>query len=69
MEGLTGAGFKPEIRDLSSFEDDYGLKPINGEDDDNGDDEEGDEEEGSDEIGGSEGYEIVEGHEEDFDAE
>jgi len=54
---------------LSSFEDDYGLKPINGEDDDNGDDEEGDEEEGSDEIGGSEGYEIVEGHEEDFDAE
>ncbi|KIW25842.1 uncharacterized protein PV07_08983 [Cladophialophora immunda] len=73
--GLKDAGFSPEIRDLNYFQDDYGLKPIDGEDeedDDDDDDEEedGDEDEdgredteGSDDIGGSEGYEIIEGNE------
>lgn len=73
-EGLTRAGFSPEIRDLSFFQDDYGLKPIDGADDgddDDDDDDDGEEEDrdDSDDVGGSEGYEIVEGHEVDLDAE
>ncbi|KAJ9606108.1 hypothetical protein H2200_009069 [Cladophialophora chaetospira] len=70
-DGLKEAGFTPEIRDLTSFQDDYGLKPIDGEDDENEDDGEDDEEEdendeGSDDVGGSEGYEIIEGHDDDL---
>ena len=69
-DGLKSAGFSPEIRDLNSFQDDYGLKPIGGEeeDDHNDGDDDDDENEGSDDIEGSEGYEIVEGHEDDLEA-
>ncbi|ETI26960.1 hypothetical protein G647_10059 [Cladophialophora carrionii CBS 160.54] len=68
-DGLKEAGFSPEIRDLNYFQDDYGLKPIDGEEDDNEDDEEEDKDEGddSDDIGGSEGYEIVEANEDDLE--
>ena len=69
-DGLSDAGFAPEIRDLSYFQDDYGLKPIDGEDDENEDNEEEEDEEdeeGSDGIGGSEGYEIIEGNEDDLE--
>ena len=48
---MKSAGFKPEIRDLSSFQDDYGLKVDDGDD---GDDEE------ENEVEGSEGYELIE---------
>ena len=51
--GFESQGFKPEIRDLNSFQDDYGLKAAEGETDaaeeDEGDDEDGDE--GEDEEG------------------
>jgi hypothetical protein len=76
-DGLKEVGFSPEIRDLNHFQDDYGLKPIDGEDDneddddddkdDEQDDEDEDEGEDSDDIGGSEGYEIVEGNEDDLE--
>ena len=80
-EGLKGEGFSPEIHDLSYFQDDYGLTPINGEDDDNDDDDEDNEDddegeddgddakEDSDELNGSEGYEIVEGNDDEIDDE
>ena len=51
---------------MTFFQDDYGLKAIDGEDDDDdGDadeDDDEDEQEVLDDTGGSEGYEIVEGH-------
>lgn len=71
-DGLKGAGFNAEIRDLNYFQDDYGLKPIGGnegdadDDDDDDDDDEvevtTDGEGGSEsvDIDGSEGYEIIE---------
>jgi hypothetical protein len=69
--GLKSAGFSPEIRDLEYFQDDYGLKPIDGEEQEGDDDEEEDEEDDDDDddIGGSEGYEIVEDHGDDDDLE
>jgi hypothetical protein len=77
-DGLKEVGFSPEIRDLNHFQDDYGLKPVDGEDDnedddddddkdDEQDDEDEDEGDDSDDIGGSEGYEIVEGNEDDLE--
>ena len=69
-EGLEQAAFSPEIRDLSSFQDDYGLKPIDGDDDDIEDDHADDDDEDGedqDDIGGSEGYEIIEGNEDDLE--
>ncbi|KIW71936.1 hypothetical protein PV04_00162 [Phialophora macrospora] len=76
-DGLKEVGFSPEIRDLNYFQDDYGLKPVDGVDDDNDDDDDDDDgkddddedDEGgdSDDIGGSEGYEIVEGNEDDLE--
>jgi len=63
--GLESAGFSPEIHDLNYFQDDYGLTPI---DEDDEDDEDEDENEDEDEdMEGSEGYEIVEGHEDDLE--
>lgn len=67
-DGLKEAGFNAEIRELNYFQDDYGLKPIDGEegDDDDDDDDEvevtTDGEGGSEsvDIEGSEGYEIIE---------
>ena len=44
--GLESAGFKPEIRDLASFQDDYGWKAEEGEETDGAD--EGDEEDDAD---------------------
>jgi Zn-dependent M16 (insulinase) family peptidase len=56
-EGLESVGFKPEIRDLEFFQDDYGLKA---EEDD--DDEEVEEEDEDDEVEEDEDdYEMVEG--------
>jgi hypothetical protein len=60
---------------LNYFQDDYGLKPLDGDeqdDNDNDDDEDGDDgdddddEKASDDLGGSEGYEIVEGHDDEL---
>ncbi|KAF2156992.1 hypothetical protein K461DRAFT_317161 [Myriangium duriaei CBS 260.36] len=51
---FTQAGYKPQVLPLSHFEDDYGLEPVEGEDelsDDDDDDDDDDEEDGSD--GGS----------------
>ncbi len=47
--GLESLGFKPEVHELSWFQDDYGLKV--GEDEDGGDDDDdgGDDDEGEDE--------------------
>lgn len=76
-DGLKGAGFSPEIHDLNYFQDDYGLKSTEGDEDededeeddaDDGDDEDKDDGE-SDDIGGSEGYEIIEGGGDEFDDE
>ncbi|KIX00400.1 uncharacterized protein Z518_10539 [Rhinocladiella mackenziei CBS 650.93] len=64
-DGLSSAGFSPEIHDLNYFQDDYGLKPINGEDDDNDDDD--DDDDGG--LDGSEGYEVVEGNQDDDEDE
>jgi Zn-dependent M16 (insulinase) family peptidase len=38
--GLESIGFKPEIRDLNSFQDDYGLEPAGEEEEDSEEDEE-----------------------------
>jgi hypothetical protein len=56
---------------LNYFQDDYGLKPLDGDqedDDDNDEEDEGDDdnEKLSDDLGGSEGYEIVEGHDDEL---
>lgn len=52
---LEGHGFKPEIHDLTWFQDDYGLKVDDGDDeqDDGGDDDDDDDEEGDDGDEGS----------------
>lgn len=51
------AGFKPQTKALSDFEDDYGLEAIEGEDEaadeDEGEDEDGSGEESGDESGES----------------
>ncbi|KEQ67668.1 uncharacterized protein M437DRAFT_80310 [Aureobasidium melanogenum CBS 110374] len=52
VKAFTDAGFKPEVKSLSDFEDDYGLENIEGDDDEEDDDEE-EEEDGSED--GSEG--------------
>ena len=48
MAKFTEAGFKPEVKSLAQFEDDYDLEPVEGED------EESDEEEGSEDDEDSE---------------
>ncbi|PNS17788.1 hypothetical protein CAC42_3183 [Sphaceloma murrayae] len=49
LQKFTEAGFKAEIKQLVDFEDDYGLEPVEGEDDlSDGDDEDEDEDEGDD---------------------
>jgi hypothetical protein len=40
--GLVQAGYKPEIRELSSFQDDYGWKADDDEEDGNDDDDDND---------------------------
>ncbi|KAH0122859.1 hypothetical protein KCU67_g17919, partial [Aureobasidium melanogenum] len=47
VKAFTDAGFKPEVKSLSDFEDDYGLENIEGDDDDEEDDVEEEEEDGS----------------------
>ncbi|EGC45620.1 zinc metalloprotease [Histoplasma capsulatum var. duboisii H88] len=47
-KGFEGVGYKPEVRSLKFFEDDYGLKLEGGEDDE---DEDGDEDEEAEESG------------------
>lgn len=68
-DGLKGAGFSPEIHDLNYFQDDYGLKPIDGDDDDDGNEDDDDDDDDEDDIDGSEGYEIVEGNDDADDLE
>lgn len=74
--GLTKAGFSPQTRDLSFFQDDYGLKPLDGTADNDDHDEEDEEEDDnghsddhddSDDLEGSEGYEMIEGNDDDMD--
>lgn len=70
---MRSAGFSPEIRDLNYFQDDYGLKPVNGVGDDDDEDEDYEEDDGEEEeddeedVEGSEGYEIVEGNQDELD--
>ncbi len=60
--GLDSAGFKPEVRDLASFQDDYGWKAgedeVDGaeeeEEEDDDEDEEEDEADGADDVDGKE---------------
>ncbi|KAF4308857.1 Peptidase M16 [Botryosphaeria dothidea] len=54
-KNLESVGFKPEVRTLASFQDDYGLKPEPGDEDDGVDEEEDGEED--DEEGSEEGSE------------
>ncbi|PSK55173.1 hypothetical protein B9Z65_2562 [Elsinoe australis] len=55
LKKFTEAGFKAEVKQLADFEDDYGLEPVEGEDElddedeDEDDDEDDDDEEDSDE--------------------
>ncbi|EHY52462.1 hypothetical protein ABEF95_014949 [Exophiala dermatitidis] len=74
--GLTKAGFSPQTRDLNFFQDDYGLKPLDGTADNDDHDEEDEEEDDnghsddhddSDDLEGSEGYEMIEGNDDDMD--
>ncbi len=53
MKGFQEAGFKPEVRPLAFFQDDYGLKAEEGEDDVEEEEEveEGDEDEQSEGSG------------------
>jgi len=44
-KNFADAGFKSEVRDLASFQDDYGLEPVEGEDELVGDEEEDEDEE------------------------
>lgn len=56
MKGFQEAGFKPEVRPLAFFQDDYGLKAEDGQDDVDEEEEDGEEvdgEDGDDESGGS----------------
>lgn len=48
--GLASAGYQPEVRDLSSFQDDYGWKADDNEQDgaDDGDDDDDEDEDDSD---------------------
>lgn len=57
--GLEAFGFKVETREISSFQDDYGLKVGDGEgdDDEDEDDEDGEEEDGDEEEGDDDGDE------------
>lgn len=54
-KNLESVGFKPEVRTLASFQDDYGLRPEPGDEDDEVDEEEDEEED--DEEGSEEGSE------------
>jgi hypothetical protein len=42
--GLESVGFTPEIKDLDFFQDDYGLEPAAGEEDDSDEEDDADEE-------------------------
>lgn len=56
MKGFQEAGFKPEVRPLAFFQDDYGLKAEDGQDDVDEEEEDGegvDGEDGDDESGRS----------------
>lgn len=53
-KNLESVGFKPEVRTLASFQDDYGLKPEPGDEEDEADEEDDDEEEGDEDEDGSE---------------
>lgn len=59
-EGLESAGFKPEIKDLEFFQDDYGLKggDEDGDEEDDDEDEDGD----GDDDDDDDDYEMVDGH-------
>jgi len=52
-EGLESSGFKPQIRALKHFEDDYGLKLDEDEEEDDDDDDDDDNEEGEGDDGDS----------------
>lgn len=52
VNGLKEMGYEPEVSELNSFKDDYGLPPVEGEDDD---EKGGDEKDGEDEAEEGEG--------------
>ncbi|ETN38659.1 uncharacterized protein HMPREF1541_06696 [Cyphellophora europaea CBS 101466] len=62
QKGLETVGWKPEVHDLTWFQDDYGLKvPDDDDGDDEGDeDEDGDEEDGEADEDASDDFEMVE---------
>jgi hypothetical protein len=69
--GLSSAGWEPEIRDLASFQDDYGLKTGDedggdADDDDDDDDDDEQDESDADDADGNDG-EDGEGTSEDFE--
>lgn len=49
MEGFSSLGYKPEVRTLTSFQDDYGLEGEESEDNEGSEDEDDDGEEDGDE--------------------
>lgn len=64
-EGLEKVGFKPEIKDLEFFQDDYGLEGREEEDgEDEDEDEDGDDagDDDGDEDDGEDDYEMIDGH-------
>ncbi|KAF2090489.1 putative zinc metalloprotease [Saccharata proteae CBS 121410] len=60
-KNLESVGWKPEVRTLASFQDDYGLKAEDGEDDEEDDDDEDDEDESGSEEDSEEEDETDEG--------
>ena len=48
VKDFTEAGFKPEVKKLAEFQDDYGLGAVDGEDDEDEEDDEDGEDDGSD---------------------
>lgn len=54
VKNFEQAGFKPQVKPLSHFEDDYGLEKVGGEEDGEEDEEEDDDEE-EDESGDESG--------------
>lgn len=55
VKSFTEVGFKPEVRTLASFQDDYGLEALDDEGDEADDDDEDGEDDEDDEMDEDEG--------------
>jgi hypothetical protein len=51
VKGFTELGYKPEVRTIASFQDDYGLKAGEDDDEEESEESEGEFTEGSEESG------------------